>query len=63
MEKELEQNTPTFLKVVLFGPESTGKTSLAKKLAARYNTSWVPEFSREYLQEKWDKEQKICEKE
>jgi HTH-type transcriptional regulator, transcriptional repressor of NAD biosynthesis genes len=36
-------------KIVLFGPESTGKTTLAKDLAAHYNTVWCPEFVRGYL--------------
>ncbi|MBC8111462.1 MAG: ATP-binding protein [Verrucomicrobia bacterium] len=36
-------------KIVLFGSESTGKTTLAESLASYYNTVWVPEFAREYL--------------
>jgi len=36
-------------KIVLIGPESTAKTTLAKQLAAHFNTSWVPEFSRHFL--------------
>jgi nicotinamide riboside kinase len=36
-------------KVVVTGPESTGKTSLSMMLAAHYGTVWVPEFSREYV--------------
>jgi nicotinamide riboside kinase len=39
----------------MFGPESTGKTTLAIQLADHYKTAWVPEFARDYLQEKWDK--------
>ena len=35
-------------KVVLTGPESVGKTTLAAKLASHYNTVWVPEYAREY---------------
>ncbi|WP_424492485.1 AAA family ATPase [Salinimicrobium sp. GXAS 041] len=61
MEKQLEQSRTNCLKIVLYGPESTGKTTLAKKLAAHYNTQWVPEFSRDYLQEKWDREREICD--
>lgn len=60
MEKQLEQQHTDCIKVVLYGPESTGKTTLAKELAAHYNTEWVPEFSRDYLQEKWNREQQIC---
>ena len=51
------------IKVVLYGPESTGKTTLAKQLAEHYNTLWVPEFMREYLQKKWDSEKKLVTKE
>lgn len=60
MEKELKQEPADCLKVVLYGPESTGKTTLAKMLAAHFETEWVPEFSRDFLQEKWNREQKIC---
>ena len=35
--------------VGIVGPESTGKTTLAKDLAANYNTVWVPEYAREFL--------------
>lgn len=36
-------------KIVILGPESTGKTTLAQNLAKHYNTVWCPEFAREYL--------------
>lgn len=61
MEKQLEQEPSDLVKIVVFGPESTGKTTLAKQLAAHYDTEWVPEYAREYLQKKWDREQKTCE--
>ena len=61
MEKNLKQKQSAIVKIALFGPESTGKTTLAKQLAAHYNTVWTPEFARDYLQQKWDKEQKICD--
>lgn len=61
MEKELIQEPADCLKVVLYGPESTGKTTLSKMLAAHFKTEWVPEYSREYLQAKWDREQEICD--
>jgi NadR type nicotinamide-nucleotide adenylyltransferase len=61
MEKELKQDPINLVKVVLFGPESTGKTTLSKQLARHYNTVWTPEFAREYLQKKWNNERKTCE--
>ena len=57
MEEALRQEPSDVLKVVIFGPESTGKTTLAKDLAAHYKAPWVPEYAREYLQEKWDRQQ------
>lgn len=41
--------TPPLKKIVIIGPESTGKSSLCVALAAHYGTHWVPEFAREYL--------------
>ncbi|MAU15218.1 MAG: nicotinate-nucleotide adenylyltransferase [Muricauda sp.] len=61
MEEKLGQEPSNLIKVVLFGPESTGKTTLAQQLAEYYNTEWVPEYAREYLQDKWDREHKTCE--
>lgn len=42
---------PPLKKIVIIGPESTGKSSLCEALAAHYGTGWVPEYAREYLQE------------
>lgn len=61
MEKTLKQEKANVIKVVLFGPESSGKTTLSKHLARYYNTVWVPEYAREYLQNKWNNERKTCE--
>jgi NadR type nicotinamide-nucleotide adenylyltransferase len=36
-------------KIVIIGPESTGKSSLCEGLAAHYQCTWVPEYAREYL--------------
>ena len=63
MEEALRQEPSDVLKVVVFGPESTGKTTLAKDLAKHYRAPWVPEYAREYLQEKWDREQQTCQPE
>ena len=61
MEEKYKQEPSDILKVVLFGPESTGKTTLSEQLARHYNTVWVPEYARDYLQEKWNNERKTCE--
>ena len=62
MEKKLKQKPINLVKIVLFGPESSGKTTLSRHLARHYNTVWAPEFAREYLQKKWNNERKTCEK-
>ena len=36
-------------KIAITGPESSGKTTLARQLAAHYETAFVPEFARNYL--------------
>jgi NadR type nicotinamide-nucleotide adenylyltransferase len=36
-------------KIVIIGPESTGKSTLCEKLSAHYNTIGVKEYAREYL--------------
>ncbi|MDU8884917.1 ATP-binding protein [Yeosuana sp. MJ-SS3] len=61
MEENLKQQSANCIKVVLFGPESTGKTTLSRQLARHYNSVWVPEHAREYLQDKWNNERKTCE--
>jgi NadR type nicotinamide-nucleotide adenylyltransferase len=38
--------------VVITGPESTGKTTLARRLAGHFGTSWAPEYVRHYLETK-----------
>lgn len=43
-------NIKQIKKVAVLGPESTGKTSLAKDLAEKYDTIWIPEFAREYVE-------------
>lgn len=36
-------------KVVVIGPESTGKSTLCERLAKHYQTDWCPEYAREFL--------------
>ncbi len=41
---------PSPKRIVLFGTESTGKTTLAQTLATHFGEPWAPEFVREF----WD---------
>ena len=41
---------PAVKRVCLLGAESTGKTTLARTLAERYETVWNPEYGRPYTQ-------------
>lgn len=37
-------------RIVVMGPESTGKSVLTKRLAEHFDTSYLPEFGREYVE-------------
>jgi len=60
MEENLKQQPTDIIKIALYGPESTGKTTLAKQLAQHFQTIWIEEFARDYLQKKWNESQAIC---
>ncbi len=47
MEKKLPQAEK--LTIIVTGPESTGKTTVAKELLERFNGKYIPEFAREYV--------------
>jgi NadR type nicotinamide-nucleotide adenylyltransferase len=50
MEKGVADNGERGLrKVVITGPESTGKTTLAEQLARSFGTVWVPEYARGFV--------------
>lgn len=38
------------IKIIATGPESTGKSTLMQQLATHYQTQYVPEFARTYLE-------------
>lgn len=38
-------------KIVILGPESTGKSTLCSQLAAHFHSEWCPEYAREFLLE------------
>lgn len=47
--EENNESANSIKKVVVIGPESTGKSTLSAALATYYNTAWVPEYARHYL--------------
>ena len=51
MEKLFEQKQSELIKIAVVGPESTGKTTLARALAAHYQTTCVPEYMRFYFEQ------------
>ena len=63
MEKDLTQNESLIKRVVICGPESTGKSTLTVKLASYFNTNYVSEYARDYLQSKWDDKKAVCNQE
>lgn len=60
MEKIQQQAGYSGKRIVLYGPESSGKSTLSRKLAQHYQTTHIEEFARNYLQEKFDKTAKAC---
>ncbi len=51
METAIKQSRD-IVKIAVLGPESTGKSTLAEQLAAHFETVWVKEFAREYLEKR-----------
>jgi nicotinamide riboside kinase len=49
MEKRTDQTGEKLIRIVLTGPECTGKSTLAIQLARHYNTLYIPEYAREYV--------------
>lgn len=50
MEKGMEKQSAQTSIFVITGPESTGKTELAKALANQFSCNWEPESARDYVQ-------------
>lgn len=61
MEENLSQTTTSISRIAFVGPECTGKTTICTKLAHYFQTQWVPEYMRIYLQKKWDETQQVCQ--
>lgn len=52
------------MRIGIIGAESTGKTTLAKELAEKYHGTYVPEYAREYVEQKGTTEvtyDELCE--
>ena len=47
----MEKNNASTQQIIISGPESTGKTELARSLAAHYSCDWVPELARSYIED------------
>ena len=41
-----------YKKIIITGAESSGKSTLCKQLAEKYNSVWIPEYARYYLENK-----------
>lgn len=46
MEERFEKRV---IRIVLTGPESTGKTKISAYLAEKLNAEWIPEYARYYI--------------
>jgi len=52
------------MRIGIIGPESTGKTTLAKELAQQFKGTYVPEYAREYIERKGTRDvtyDELCE--
>lgn len=51
MEENMEIGKPTPLRIIVTGPESTGKTELVKGLVRNFGGEYIPEYAREYIED------------
>ena len=63
MEENLTQEQSLIKRIVICGPESTGKSSMTENLSVYFKTNYVNEFAREFLQKKWETINEVCTKE
>jgi nicotinamide riboside kinase len=50
MEQRADTNPSDLIRVVITGPECTGKSTLAEGLAKHYHTVFIPEYARTYIE-------------
>jgi NadR type nicotinamide-nucleotide adenylyltransferase len=55
MEKESQHMNGKLVRIVITGPESTGKSTLSEQLATAFQTVWCPEFARNFLSSQQEK--------
>ncbi len=46
----MPRNNTNIKRIIITGPESTGKSTLAEALAAHYQTTWIAEYARTYIE-------------
>ena len=49
MEERNEVANNKLIRIVITGPECTGKSTLTEQLALHYHTEFIPEYAREYI--------------
>ena len=49
MEKRNEGSAHKTIRIVITGPECTGKSTLTEQLASNFGTVYIPEYAREYI--------------
>jgi nicotinamide riboside kinase len=49
MEETMESTGKRVIRIILTGPESTGKSALTVGLASHFSKNYIPEYAREYI--------------
>ena len=63
MEENLKQQHTSVVKIVLFGPENNDKSKLSSRLATHFDSEWVADYAKEFLQKTLGKTQEFHEPE
>lgn len=50
-EVGIQTRNRTLKKIVVIGPESTGKSTICEQLSVSHNVTYLPEFARQYLEQ------------
>lgn len=60
MEENLRQHSSNHIKIAVFGPECSGKSTLCEQLSRNFNEPIIIEFARPYLQNKINLQNQLC---